>query len=232
MNETEYRNRFSDAGEAPSPEGRAARSLALALDIRKFEIDLYWKRATYFWAFIATAFGAFVVTFDPTSGSKSTLSLVFSGLGLVFATGWFLVNKGSKFWQNNWERHVDMLEDLASGPLYKVLVSTRGRNWVTAADRYSVSKINQVLSLFVVLVFLAAFAYSIGLCISFTRWHGMFPPWLPAASKVGVVLASLVFVGSLFRCTTDVEEETELRLELRKYKIVSPPDNKAADAAK
>jgi len=24
----------------------------VALDIRKFEIDLYWKRATYFWGFL------------------------------------------------------------------------------------------------------------------------------------------------------------------------------------
>ena len=27
-----------------------------ALDIRKFEIELYWKRTTYFWAFIASSF--------------------------------------------------------------------------------------------------------------------------------------------------------------------------------
>lgn len=34
-------------------------ALKMALDTRKFEIELYWKRATYFWAFIALAFGAF-----------------------------------------------------------------------------------------------------------------------------------------------------------------------------
>jgi hypothetical protein len=28
-------------------------ALQTALDVRKFEIDLYWKRATYFWPFIA-----------------------------------------------------------------------------------------------------------------------------------------------------------------------------------
>jgi hypothetical protein len=40
-------------------DDRQKAALALAHDIRKFEIDLYWKRATYFWAFIAVAFAGF-----------------------------------------------------------------------------------------------------------------------------------------------------------------------------
>ena len=36
----------------------------IALDIRKFEIDLYWKRAAYFWTFIAAAFGAYFLMFN------------------------------------------------------------------------------------------------------------------------------------------------------------------------
>jgi tRNA A-37 threonylcarbamoyl transferase component Bud32 len=35
-------------------------ALKQALDIRKFEIDLYWKRATYFWAFIAVSFAGYL----------------------------------------------------------------------------------------------------------------------------------------------------------------------------
>ena len=41
--------------EFKSPE----KALEIALDIRKFEIDLYWKRAAYFWTFIAAAFAGF-----------------------------------------------------------------------------------------------------------------------------------------------------------------------------
>ena len=37
-------------------------ALRFALEIRKFEIELYWKRGTYFWAFIAVAFAAYGVT--------------------------------------------------------------------------------------------------------------------------------------------------------------------------
>ncbi|EIJ8446517.1 hypothetical protein LJP04_004306, partial [Salmonella enterica] len=36
------------------------KALTYALDIRKFEIDLYWKRASYFWAFIAATFAGFI----------------------------------------------------------------------------------------------------------------------------------------------------------------------------
>ena len=32
------------------------KALKQVLDIRKFEIELYWKRATYFWTFIAAMF--------------------------------------------------------------------------------------------------------------------------------------------------------------------------------
>ena len=38
-------------------------ALAYALDIRKFEIELYWKRATYYWAFIAAAFAGYALTY-------------------------------------------------------------------------------------------------------------------------------------------------------------------------
>lgn len=45
-------------GTTPNPK-RLKSALATALDIRKYEIDLYWRRAAYFWTFIAAAFVAF-----------------------------------------------------------------------------------------------------------------------------------------------------------------------------
>jgi hypothetical protein len=35
------------------------RALDMALETRKFEIDLYWRRTIYFWAFISLAFVAY-----------------------------------------------------------------------------------------------------------------------------------------------------------------------------
>lgn len=166
MNEQEYKDAFSEPKrdkDAPKEaDTRAGRALALALDIRKFEVDLYWKRATYFWAFIAAAFAGYALTYKSATEHEPWLSLLFSALGLVFAVAWYLVNRGSKFWQNNWERHVDLLEDITLGPLYKVVAVNAGRNLLTAAGQFSVTKINQMLSLFVALVWSVLFIKSIG----------------------------------------------------------------------
>jgi len=43
------------------------RAIEQALDTRKFEIDLYWKRATYFWAFIAATFAGYFLILSKMS---------------------------------------------------------------------------------------------------------------------------------------------------------------------
>ena len=101
-------------------------ALERALDIRKFEIDLYWKRATYFWTFIAATLAGFVVVQASAASNKEAMSVLLACLGIVFSVGWVCVNRGSKFWQENWESHVDMLEDEIGPPLYKVVISKQG----------------------------------------------------------------------------------------------------------
>lgn len=166
MDAQEYKDAFADPPGQPAGPGeadtRAGRALAAALDIRKFEIDLYWKRATYFWAFIAAAFAGYGLTYRTSEASEPWLALLFSALGLVFACAWFLVNKGSKFWQNNWERHVDLLQGITLGPLYTVIAVNSEKNPLTAAGGFSVTKVNQLLSLFVAVVWLLLFVKSVG----------------------------------------------------------------------
>jgi preprotein translocase subunit YajC len=60
-------------------------------------------------------------------------------LGIIFSLAWILVIRGSKRWQENWEKHIDYLEDKITGPLYKTLYYKR-KNY------YSVSGINQLLA--------------------------------------------------------------------------------------
>ena len=156
-----------------------------ALDTRKFEIDLYWRRATYFWALIAAAFGAFFVL----SSSKNLgpfLPFVAGCIGLVLSVGWFLVNRGSKYWQTNWERHVDCLEDQIVGPLYKTTISKEEFDFLSPIDGYpySVSKVNQLISLFVVCIWLALIASTALTCFANVD-----------AVKWGVVLVSILTVG-------------------------------------
>lgn len=109
--------------------------------IREFEIELYWKRTAYIWAMQAAFIG--IVAFLWTGGETVTqveivkhslvlrsntvstppyllLILALSTLALVIAWLWRMLILGAKFWQNNWERHVDILGQELGENLYQV----------------------------------------------------------------------------------------------------------------
>lgn len=123
-------------------EKKAERAFERALTMRDFEIEMYWKRANYFWAFIASAFAGY---FALISSDKYSVPEEFDHvevyflicIGFVLSVAWILTNKGSKSWQRHWEVHVDLLEDKFTGPLYKTVHPTK---------TYSVSKINEIVS--------------------------------------------------------------------------------------
>jgi hypothetical protein len=151
-NKAEYLDVFSGP---PSDRQIRAEALRCALDTRKFEIDLYWKRTTYFWTLITAAFAGY---FALASSQKPHPGLAFlvSCIGFMLSTGWYLVNRGSKFWQENWERHVSILEDESMGPLYNTTPNEAGFHLVKlwAGYPYSVSKVNQLISLFITMVWM------------------------------------------------------------------------------
>ena len=135
-------------------------ALKYALEIRKFEIELYWKRAAYFWTFIGASFAGYAAVGASSLTPKSDLTVPIACLGLVFSFGWFCVNKGSKQWQENWENHVDLLENQSIGPLYKIVLmrdKPKGIKdnivaFMTGPKALSVSRINQIISLFVTIL--------------------------------------------------------------------------------
>lgn len=151
-------------------KGKEVTALERALDIRKFEIDLYWRRATYFWTFIGATFAGFLAIQASSVLNKQDLSVILSCLGIVFSFAWFCVNRGSKFWQENWEKHVDLLENNVTGPLYKVVLSRnlegctkreKVRDWITGPSPLSVSKINQLISFYVFVLWVLLLWYSL-----------------------------------------------------------------------
>lgn len=141
-----------------------------ALDIRKFEIQLYWTRAAYFWTFIAAALAAYGAIQALANGRpKTDLSVVVACLGFVFSFAWYCVNRASKHWQENWENHVDMLENTVTGPLYKVVlqreppggIAERADLLVVGPAAFSVSKINQIISLYVCAIWILLLWYAL-----------------------------------------------------------------------
>jgi len=155
--EQKYKDSFG-LGSPPDPK-KTEQALEHALDIRKFEISLYWQRATYFWTLIAATFaGYFAVLAAEHMDDKNFNAFALGCIGIIFSLAWFLANRGSKYWQENWENHVDMLEDGITGPLYKtILHRPEGKILSRAIEGpapYSVSQINQWVSLFTIAIWL------------------------------------------------------------------------------
>ncbi|NOT10307.1 MAG: hypothetical protein HOP23_00480 [Methylococcaceae bacterium] len=184
---TEYESAFA--------EDKAKVALELALDTRKFEISLYWQRTAYFWALIAAAFaGYFAVLSAEHIEHKSFNAFTLDCIGLVFSLAWFRVNRGSKFWQENWERHVDLLENAVCGPLYKTVLQGKpsGRGFAGGAP-VSVSRVNQWVAVFTVLIWLILAAVQLP---SFNASSTI--DWLYMVVATITVVAGLI----LFLCTT------------------------------
>lgn len=116
-----------------------------------------------------------------------------AGLGILTAIASALAARGSRFWQNNWEKHIDVLEDFVEGRLYKTVWLTQGK------VSFSVSRINQYLSYYFSI-------FWIGVSI-FVAWKTLAHPCVSLAVVAYVVLIGMfVLVGIvlLFGQTTDL----------------------------
>jgi hypothetical protein len=145
----EYYRPYLETVDNSKGKIKLEKALERAWANRDFEIDKYWARATYFWAFIAAAFAGYltIVSSDKLDEPfKSELAYILICMGTVFTASWFMVNLGSKKWQENWEKHIDMLENHITGPLYKTVLVKTG---------FSVSKVNTCTSVFIFIVWVA-----------------------------------------------------------------------------
>jgi hypothetical protein len=203
VNRQDYLKEFS--GE------RQREALTQALDIRKFEIELYWKRAVYFWTFIAAAFaGYFALAKD---GQFDSIYVV-TCLGFLFSLSWYCVNRGSSAWQRNWEAHVDLLEDEIMGPLHKTVINRRTYKLhrLTEPFAFSPSRINNILSFSVTLVWLLLIAKLLLSEKAFSEGN----LWTTIAMTVLVVaLASIL----LWKGRTDISDGP-ISVEVRKRKYL------------
>ncbi|MBV9153552.1 MAG: hypothetical protein JO204_17445 [Alphaproteobacteria bacterium] len=133
-------------------------ALARAYQLRSFEIEHYWKRGTYFWGFQIAIFAAFGLIWKAESnlgGEWTALTIPLASLGILTALANSLSARGSRFWQENWEKHIDMLESAIEGRLYKTVWLDHGRR------SYSVSRVNRFLSDYFVVFWIIAFLYAI-----------------------------------------------------------------------
>jgi hypothetical protein len=182
--------RTLDVEPTETNEKKLKQALDRAYQQRTFEIEHYWKRATYFWGFQIAIFAAFGLFWKAqATDGLNPIILALAVLGILTALANSLSARGSKFWQENWENHIDMLEDKMEGRLYKTVWLSDGK------VGFSVSRINRRLSdYFVIFWALAAI---------FVAWKFVEPPWPSALSCISpawfyVLILALVAVIGVF----------------------------------
>jgi hypothetical protein len=125
-------------------------ALKKAWECRNFEIDKFWSRSLFFWGFIAAVLTGYIALIVKGNAEDSAgigyLDFYLICLGFLFSLAWFLVLRGSKAWQENWETHIDRLEDLVNGPLYKTVFCPIRPHF------HSLAKINEVMAFIVIVL--------------------------------------------------------------------------------
>src|ERR1035441_10088391 len=123
----------------------------LSVRIRNLEIDLFWKRSLFFGGFISLAFAGYVAL------RQSDVRIIPACFGMVCSLVWTLANRGSKYWQESWERKVERYEPSVTGPLFSVEEEPQKKGcW--GGQKYSVSKLAIALSDYVFALCLALVA--------------------------------------------------------------------------
>lgn len=179
--------------------GVVDKAFQVALDARRFEIQMYWTRTAYFSTLSAAALAGFFTIQGKDIKDGDFLSFVVSCIGALLAFGWALANKGSKFWHENWENHVQLLEQTVVGPLHKTLVNRPMEfdgigsllsQVLTGPSSFSVSKINSLFSWFFMLlwVLLAAFVVPAGELCNFAEGQRRFSLVAVLAIGFGILI--------------------------------------------
>jgi hypothetical protein len=113
---------------------------------------------------IAASFAGYFALQSVEPQRSGASIFIIACIGLVLSFAWYLVNLGSKYWQENWERHVDVLAAKTIGPLYRTTL-TRQKWWPIFKPKeafpFSVSRVNQAVSLIITVLWagLAARAF-------------------------------------------------------------------------
>ena len=215
MDNREYQQHFEiNDDKSGTPSDKHIRAFTQVADIRKFEIEMYWKRAAYFWAIIAITFtGYFALASASNFPLKNAFSLLLSSMGAVFTLSWFLVNRGSKYWQENWENHLDLMENGVTGPLYKTVLSrpsTEAKKkslhlastdddfidkHITGPKQISVSKINQLVAFYLLGIWLILLVMTI---VNIPQRSFCSEPTKELVMSIGVLVWSAISVSLMF----------------------------------
>lgn len=208
-------------------EARVKEAYQKAHDLRKFEIELYWKRALYFWGFEAAFMLAFgkICTESPFTNYQHFLLSIISLLAFCFSCLWLLAQEGAKRWQENWEFHIDMLEESISGNLYKTVLHKNN----TVHNFYSVSKINKAICFLFIILWAVLFVPP----CAFTTENILKATGVDSLKGIEYILPTLIIVasyalGSWFASShlkTNFEKQVTINAHSRKTSLDQDDSN-------
>lgn len=163
-----------------------------------FELEQFWKRSLFFWGFIGAAFVAFAA-----SNSHPSIQAALASFGFVCSVIWTLANRGSKFWFEEWERHLKVAQMDTTGPLYgtpaqdnakddlkRPFFERIGRS-VWKGRRYSTSKLAIALSDYIAIFWFCILAYEF---VSLLRGITITALCPPTKQVFAVIFVGLSFV--------------------------------------
>ncbi|MGG7444939.1 hypothetical protein ACQ3G7_02485 [Kosakonia oryzendophytica] len=199
-----------------------------AHDIRKFEINLYWQRSTFILGFLSilaiTLAYCFSTYLDKDSSENTKFILLLTAtaismLGFIMSMIWKRIIRASKYWQNNWEYHINVLEPYVSGNLHKIhFYMKKGHNRYSIHD--SILSIANRIAVLWFLVFLAG---------SFLISNNMFEFYVIADIKketiylffspVLIMYCIFELLSQVTQLIKDILKKDELRISSKDFKI-------------
>jgi hypothetical protein len=168
-----------------------------------FELEQFWKRSLFFWGFIGAAFVALAA-----AKTHPFLQAAIASFGFFGSFAWTLVNRGSKFWYEDWEEKLIDAEDVVTGSLYGSpgkekpadwkkgrLLERVGRNWLKG-KRYSPSRLTIALSDYITVFWFGILGYKfasmMGIAYGVASWQ-----WLPSKQALTITFMFASVVSAL-----------------------------------
>jgi hypothetical protein len=125
----------------------------VALLCRNMEIDLFWKRSSYYWVFV----GAALVAYGALKKDFPNICLLITSFGLISSVAWMLGNIGSKWWIENWEKKLHDASHPIVGDLFVPYSEKFPIGFGVSLSRFSVTKLAVLISMFSTILWLGLF---------------------------------------------------------------------------
>ena len=180
LDTTNYKEVIGNPTEKKGDKTFPESLLDRATHYRDFEIKASWERSKYFILFLGALFIAYYTMKQPSLADSMRLMfymvhpistvphwmfVLITGLGTIISFIWYWVNRGSKLIYENWEHHIDFIEEEYQLGNISRVHCWKPFYWYKLLDTYPISpsKSNTLVSLLISVSFLILFVYETGI---------------------------------------------------------------------